>query len=399
MTSASSTSGYYNRLYYPFLIHVVILQAVIALARVATTYRSVELDLPVFWLGIITGSFALLPVFLAVPLGRWLDRGLDAQIIWLGTTAILTGCVALLLLAHSVLPILLATIFIGVGHLCIMAGHQTFAMRCGPPQLRDHIFGTYMVAIAIGQGMGPLFVWWIASGQAVAPSEPLFKLSIASSALALLLCVLLPPAKSGSARTQTGQRVPVKNLLVIHGFLPTMFASVMTVTSLDLLVVYLPLLGLERNIDAGLIGSLLALRSLASMVSRIFFASLLAILGRMPLMITSLLISAFAFCLLLAPGPVWLVGLSTILIGLGLGIAATLSLSSVVELAPIEARGTAVTLRITGNRIGQVTLPVVGGGLAAALGAGGILATIGVAIGMSGLAVWVSYMRRQQRRE
>ena len=397
MSSSSSSISYYNRLYYPFLIHVVILQAVIALARVATTYRSVELGLPVFWLGIITGSFALLPVFLAVPLGRWLDRGKDAEIIWIGTAAILTGCVALWGLAHSVLPILMATILIGVGHLCIMAGHQTFAMRCGPPQLRDHIFGTYMVAIAVGQGMGPLFIWWIAAGQAVAPSEPLFLLSIASSAMALLMCVFLPRAKPGPVRAETSQRVPLKNLLVIHGFVPTMLASVMTVTSLDLLVVYLPLLGLDRNIDAGMIGFLLALRSLASMVSRIFFAVLLVLLGRMPLMIICLLISAFAFCLLAVPGPVWLVGLSTILIGLGLGIAATLSLSSVVELAPKEARGTAVTLRITGNRIGQVTLPMIGGGLAAALGAAGILATIGVAIGMSGLAVWSSYIRRPNR--
>ena len=65
MSSVSPQTGYYNRLYYPFLLHVVILQAVIALARVATTYRAIELDLPVYWLGIITGSFAFLPVFLA----------------------------------------------------------------------------------------------------------------------------------------------------------------------------------------------------------------------------------------------------------------------------------------------------------------------------------------------
>ncbi len=397
MSSVSPQTGYYNRLYYPFLLHVVILQAVIALARVATTYRAIELDLPVYWLGIITGSFAFLPVFLAVPLGRWLDRGLDAQIIWLGTTAILTGCCGLLGLAHSVLPILLATLLIGVGHLCIMAGHQTFAMRCGPPQLRDNIFGTYMVAIAVGQGMGPLFVWWVANGQAVAPSQPLFLLSVLASALALILCLLLPRAKPTQIRAQESQRVPLKSLLALHGFVPTMLASVMTVTSLDLLVVYLPLLGLDRNIDAGTIGILLALRSGASMVSRLFFAVLLTLLGRMPLMIICLMISAVAFCLLVVPGPVWLVGLSTILIGLGLGIAATLSLSSVVELAPKEARGTAVTLRITGNRVGQVTLPMLGGALAAALGAGGILATIGVAIGISGFAVWSSYLRRPKR--
>jgi len=38
-------------------------------------------------------------------------------------------------------------------------------------------------------------------------------------------------------------------------------ASVVTVTSLDLLVIYLPLIGAERHVDASDIGMLLAIRS------------------------------------------------------------------------------------------------------------------------------------------
>jgi hypothetical protein len=56
----------------------------------------------------------------------------------------------------------------------------------------------------------------------------------------------------------------------------------------------------------------------------------------------------------------------------GLGIAATLTISGIVEVAPAEARGTAMTMRITGNRLGLVVMPFVAGVIAAATGAVGI---------------------------
>src|SRR5262249_35486745 len=59
--------------------------------------------------------------------------------------------------------------------------------------------------------------------------------------------------------------------------------------------------------------------------------------------------------------------------GVGLGIAAPLTLSGIVEVAPPEARGTAMTLRITGNRIGLVVMPFAAGLIAAITGVAGIL--------------------------
>jgi MFS family permease len=60
-------------------------------------------------------------------------------------------------------------------------------------------------------------------------------------------------------------------------------------------------------------------------------------------------------------------------IGVGLGIAATLTISGIVDVAPPEARGTAMTMRITGNRLGLVFMPFVASVVAAATGVAGIL--------------------------
>jgi hypothetical protein len=63
----------------PLLLNVAIIQAVYAIVRVTTSYRAIELKLPVIWLGIISATFAILPIIFAVQVGRYLDRGKDAS--------------------------------------------------------------------------------------------------------------------------------------------------------------------------------------------------------------------------------------------------------------------------------------------------------------------------------
>ena len=68
-------------------------------------------------------------------------------------------------------------------------------------------------------------------------------------------------------RTDQGPLMPVTTLLKVRGLLPILIASVVTVTAGDLLIIYLPLLGAERHIDAGHIGFLLLAKSVAALVA------------------------------------------------------------------------------------------------------------------------------------
>jgi hypothetical protein len=58
-----------------------------------------------------------------------------------------------------------------------------------------------------------------------------------------------------------------------------------------------------------------------------------------------------------------------------------------VDRTPVRARGTANSLRIMGNRIGQVSLPFGASLVAAATGVGGILVMIAVTLAASAAAV------------
>ena len=99
-----------------------------------------------------------------------------------------------------------------------------------------------------------------------------------------------------------------------------------------------------------------------------------------------------AFAVLAVPS-LPLMYLSIITVGLGLGIATTTTLSGVVDMAPAEARGTALSLRITGNRVGQVLVPFLASLIAVAAGTAGILLVIALTLGASGTAVGVNRQR------
>ena len=81
--------------------------------------------------------------------------------------------------------------------------------------------------------------------------------------------------------------------------------------------------------------------------------------------------------------------LAIAVMGFSFGLATTLSITIVVDMTTPAARGTANSLRIMGNRIGQFVLPFGAGLVAAAAGLAGLFLIIAAAIGVSAAAmVW-----------
>jgi MFS family permease len=233
-------------------------------------------------------------------------------------------------------------------------------------------------------------VGWLGGAAALPPTKPLFAIGLLAAIASAVVALLIRPAEIKAKVHDPGEFMPVGQLLRLRGFPAVMLSSVVTVTALDLLVIYLPALGAERQIDANSIGLLLTVRSIASLVSRSFYARLIFGIGRIPLTLASMLGSAAGFLILALPLSLPTMYLVLIALGFAMGIASTLTLSGVMYLAPPEVCGTALTLRMTGNRVGQIVFPALAGVLAAATGVGGILLALGVGLAASGIAVAMS---------
>jgi MFS family permease len=378
------------RLLAPLLANAVMVHTAIGIIRVTTSYRTIELDLPIVWLGVISAGFALLPVFSAVALGRFIDRGNDSQAAWIGAALVLLSAAGFWVWSTSGLQLLAFTVVLGFGHMFCMASQQMLAVRCANMRGRESAFGHYMVAVSTGQGLGPFIVGWLGGSSTVPSTGFLFGIGLIAAVLCLAVALTLRPAPRSLARDTSVPVVAVGTLFRMPGMLAVLMASVVTVTSLDLLVVYLPLIGAERHVDASDIGMLLAIRSVAALVARAFYSRLIVVLGRQRLTLVSIAVAAAAFVVLAVPS-LPLMYLAIITVGLGLGIASTTTLSGIVDLAPAQARGTALSLRITGNRVGQVLVPFLASLIAVAAGTAGILLVIAFTLAVSGTAMRVSW--------
>jgi MFS family permease len=386
-SSKPSNEGLDYRLHVPLLVHSVGIQTVVSLVRVTTSYRALELELSVVWLGVISASFALLPVFLGVFVGRYIDRGHDAQAAWIGNGVMLLGCAGLAVSPASALSLLAFNAVLGVGHIFLMAGHQMICIRSAGTGSREMALGNFLVAAAIGQGLGPFIIGWLGGGASIPPTQLLFNMGVGGIACMMLVSFTLRPGGRIGPHVEQGEVLSLSELFRIRSLPTLLVASVITITAQDLVVVYLPLLGIERGIDASQIGLLLTVRSAASMVARLLYIQLIYTVGRWPLMVASMLGSAATFVALALPLPLAVMYAVCAAMGFGLGIASTLSITSTVEVAPVQARATVMSMRISGNRVGQVVLPLFAGLVATAAGAVGVLVLIGLGLAASGAAV------------
>ena len=381
------------RLLIPLALNVAIIQAVYAIVRVTTSYRAIELNLPVIWLGIISATFAVLPIVFAVQVGRYLDRGKDAQAVWIGAGLLVVACAGFRFAAGSLVTLLVFTALLGISHIFIMASQQMLCIRCTGPRGRDAAFGNYVIASAVGQGVGPYLIAWAGGTATLPPTGRLFAIGLVMSFASLATAAAIRPAPAHLTQ-QKSEVVPLRTLLGQRGLMAYLIASVITMAAQDLVTIYLPLLGAEKNINARDIGSLLTIRSVAALISRMGYVRIIRLLGRRPLTLASMAGSAAGFACLALPVQLPALFAAMTLTGFALGIATTLSLTNVVDLASPASMGTVMSLRNTGNRIGQMAMPVAASLIAAATGVGGIFVIIALSLAASAASVQFSGEQR-----
>jgi MFS family permease len=173
------------------------------------------------------------------------------------------------------------------------------------------------------------------------------------------------------------------------------FASIAVLSASDVFTAYLPVLGEQRAIGPAVIGVLLALRAGFSLVSRIGIVTLVRRVGRVRLITLSAVGAAAALGGMTFTGDVILLGVLCALVGAGLGFGQPLSMTIVVQLVPDHARATALAIRLTGNRVGQVAAPATAGLIAGNAGANAVFWMLGGLLVASGAAVQRPTVRRR----
>ena len=363
----------------PLLMTALLEQVTTSLVRVTTSYRVLELGLSEVWLGIITAAFAILPMVLAVTVGRFIDRGNEVPTAWIGGVLMVVASLGFWVW-QTVPSILFFTSILGLGHLMLVISQQVLCTKAEGPGAMERMIGNYMVANAVGQGIGPVIVGWAGGSASIPPTSLLFGIGIGCAALTLASALLFRQGPPRAPRPGGTKPLPVREIASIPGIRVIFLLSVVTVAAQDLIVVYLPILGAERGLSVDTVGALLASRAVASMASRFLFARLNEALGRWQLMVLSTFAGAFAYLIIALPLPLWLMHVAIASAGFALGVSVTGSIATLLALATAEARGTANSLRMLGNRVGQFIIPMMAGLVAAASGTVSIFLALGISL-------------------
>ena len=370
------------------LINVAFAQASIYVMRPMITYRAIENGATGFEIGLIASIYALLPLLIAVPMGRWVGRLGEIPLLVAGSLSFIVLGISFAFL-NNVIAIAAATAIAGVAHLSNVAASQAMVASRSPVQLQDHNFGYFSFATSLGHTFGPILGGLIAGSAGVLPKSSTSAF-IFAAILALLSLVPffvykgLKQVRSQAERDAAGS-IKAREVMRRTGIKPAIWTSLAVASTNDVLVVILPLVGTEYGISPVVIGVILSLRSGAAMVSRFFLGKSTARFGSARVMNYSIFISAILLFASVFATSAFSLGALMMFIGFLLGMGQPLTMSIVSKKTPIEERAMAISIRLFGNRFGQFLVPMGAGALAAPFGSGAVFAGLATLIASAGV--------------
>lgn len=404
------------------LIVTVLFAATFAALRVVLTYRALELGASAAQIGILAAAFSFLPMFVAVSSGRVIDRRGARGMLVLGLSltvvatagAVFSPNLGLLGLAHVV---------IGLGQLWLTIASQSMVTELVPESRFTSGFASLTLLVSVGQAVGSPLIGLVlggigSGGLGAGGPEPAGASDGAASSIAahtipalwvcfVVLAVALPIAltlprrvdKDSSpehAAAEKSKRLSAWTLLRRRGMAPAALSSLVVLAGIELIISYLPVIGEATGLSPLAVSLLVAVRPLASIISRLWLPQLVERFNPAWMLVANPLLTTPALFILAFVHSPWVMAPLLALIGFWWGLAQPLTMTWVTRIAPARDRSTALSMRLTANRLGQVSVPVAAGALAGALGPGSVFAVVGALSGVS-LATMARSLRRELR--
>ena len=363
-----------------FVVHSMLL--------VAIPVYALELGASAFMLGVIFSAPYLLPLLIAIPLGQIVVRYGGRRLMWTGGTMMIAG-----LLVIVGFPgyggLLSGQLLIGLAQLQMVLSGQAVVAGLGRGKSLERYFGWYTTWISAGQVVGPLVAGALIDWQG--STLPAFWVMVSITLVGLMSAAgLTGIARQGTKvdRGNTGYRAQVRLLKRNTGVQVSVAVTLTAMFVMGIHGSYLPVYLEDIGIAASVIGVLVSLRSLASMLIRPFMPRLVSVLGnRKMAMMVSLMALAFGLALLGVSESAIVIGLFSVLIGVGSGISQPLSIVVLAESVSDEQRPGALGMRLMANRVVNFLGPLLFGAVLHVAGFTTTFLAAGVLVAVAALSV------------
>jgi MFS family permease len=333
--------------------------------RVLNTLFALELGADPFAVGLLLAMYAVLPLVLAVYVGKVSDRyGVRVPLAG-GLLGMALGVV--LPFFWPALPALfIAAVVMGAGFIFVQVSTQSLIGSLGAGEQRTRNFNIQSLTMATADLVGPVLAGVLIDTIGHRRTYLyLAALSLASLAVVALMFRRIPVA---SRRTEGRETERMADLLGNQELRRIFVAAAVVFTGLDLFQLYMPLYGHSIGLSASAIGLLLGAFAAAAFVTRVLLPLLARRFGEQNTLIWALYFAAAAFVLIpFSSSAAVLAGVS-FMVGLGLGLGQPLSVILTCNHAPAGRMGEALGLRIAINNVIHVVVPVAFGAVGTLVG-------------------------------
>jgi len=334
-------------------------------SRMTVSLHAIHLGASPFTVGLLMSLYAMVPMLLALSVGRSIDR--------IGAFRPLTWCAATLALAvtlpfiwPAIIGLCVTATLIGTSFLVYHMALNTLVGAMGGPENRATNFSWLALSFSISGFAGPM----IAGFAIDATSHGVAMLILALfPAMALVPLHFLRKAIPEARREGTAAGVHrVGDLLKNRKLRPAFIASLMLSMGWDLYSFLMPVYGSRVGLSASEIGVIMGFFAAATFAIRLLMPAFSRRLHEWTVIFSSMLVAGTAYLLFpLATNGTTLMALS-FLLGLGLGASQPMIMSLLYSASPPGRQGEVVGVRTTLLNGSHTFLPLAMGALGAALG-------------------------------
>lgn len=356
----------------PVLLNSGFLQGAVYVVRPMVTYKSVDLGADPWLVGLVGATFALAPLIFAIQIGRWIDRGNAGRALFFGTLVSLSATISLIFVEQVWLLMLFMPV-LGIGHLLVMSGGQTMTGNRSKDKNYERNFGLLTFYASLGHALGPFLGGVLADrgGIEVDVDSAFILAAIMFAVAALVVLPVFEKRSKAAVKAKNQPRGSARAVFALPGFKSAILVSGSITAVIDVMLVFLPLLGRELGFSASQVGFLLAIRAASAMLVRIILGPLSRRLGMRWTLNLGSGVTVIAAILIAISTDFWVLAVLMFITGFSTGIGQPVTMAWVTRITPQPVRGLAIAIRLTSNRLGQVVVPSIAGVLAAT-GAGTI---------------------------
>lgn len=367
-------------------------------SRVAISLYALDQQASQFTIGTLMALYAVVPLVLAVYVGRLADRVGPRIPMLIGTAGVAVG-----LLLPPVFPgiatLYVSALILGSTFHFFFITVQGIAGGIGGTEHRARNFalvgmgfsaagfiGPFLAGVAIDH-LGHLPAFWILSLFPVVPT----------------LMLLLKPSIVPKPRAHTGPRGAhsVLDLWRLPGLRNTFIASGILSAAWDLFQFYFPVYGHSKGLSASAIGAILGVFALATFTIRVVLPPLARRYTEAQILTSGIFIAAAAFALFPVPAFAnpYILAAIAFLLGLGVGCGQPMSMSLIYAMAPPGRAAECAGLRVTVNNVMHLVIPLFFGSLGTAFGYALVFATNSGILVAGGLLMRKARISAAQRAE